>query len=130
MPNDGGLTLPGDFERVLQPTTITAYHNTSVVLEGHADRDGVVILTDNWHPWWRAQVNGVDAQRVLRVEGTFRGIHVPKGDYKILLNYRPERQKFVEILCATGFGFILFLLMFRKTVNRVLVNKKRLYRIG
>ncbi|MFD1793563.1 hypothetical protein ACFSE0_18300 [Ochrobactrum teleogrylli] len=124
------MTLPGDFERVLQPTTITAYHNTSVVLEGHADRDGVVILTDNWHPWWRAQVNGVDAQRVLRVEGTFRGIHVPKGDYKILLNYRPERQKFVEILCATGFGFILFLLMFRKTVNRVLVNKKRLYRIG
>ncbi|CAB4326858.1 MULTISPECIES: hypothetical protein [unclassified Brucella] len=122
--NDGDLTLPDDFEHTLQPTTITAYHNTWVTLEGHADQDGVVILTDTWHPWWEATVNGVGTQPVLHVESAFRGVRVPKGNYEILLSYQPWSQIIAKILCAMGIGFIISLLIFRKKINRTLIAKK------
>ena len=40
---------------------IRHYENTKVVIEVDAAQPGFVVLHDVWHPWWTADVDGVDA---------------------------------------------------------------------
>src|SRR5262249_50814732 len=37
---------------------IVRYANTEVVVEADAPAGGILLLTDVWHPWWRASVDG------------------------------------------------------------------------
>ncbi len=70
--------------------------------------NGWVVLGDSYYPGWQAQVNGKPAA-VLRANGSFRAVAVPKGLYEIVLSYEPvwfKRGLWVSgaalLLCFAG----------------------------
>lgn len=58
---------------------ITDYENTRVEVTGSSLDGGVVVLTDNIHPFWRATVNNTDTE-LQPIYGTFRQVSVPPAD--------------------------------------------------
>ena len=50
---------------------------------------GVVVLSDNWFPGWRATLDG-QAVEILRADGALRAVAVPRGRHRIAMEYRPE----------------------------------------
>jgi hypothetical protein len=50
--------------------------------------DGMVILSDNFYPGWRARVDHRPAG-IYQVNGAMRGVAVPGGKHNITMRYRP-----------------------------------------
>jgi hypothetical protein len=85
---------------------ITEYRHGKVALKAELDRPGILVVSDAWHPSWRAQVDGKDAHIAL-VNGAFRGIALPAGSHDIVMTYTPHYFDESLILAALGaFGVI------------------------
>jgi membrane protein YfhO len=67
---------------------ITAYAPESVELHAHLSKRGLVVLQDEYDPYWRATVDGRAAE-TLRVNYVFRGVVVDAGDHTVRFAYRP-----------------------------------------
>jgi hypothetical protein len=104
------LTLPADVRQRITPATISRYRNTEVEITGTADRARLVVLTDNWHPNWRASLNGTPAQ-IARVNGTFRGVWVEPGPFTIEMSYAPK-----TLPAATAISLLSLLALTAMTV--------------
>ena len=83
------VMLPSGFRNGLTRAEIASYRNAEVSIHGRAASPSMLVLTDNWHRNWRAEVNGV-ATRIAKVDGTFRGVPVPAGDFRVTMTYRPQ----------------------------------------
>ena len=89
-PATENVSLPEDLAPDdVTPVAITSYRNASVTIEGEVSEPSLIVLTDNWHPTWRATVNGVETP-IVKVEGTFRGVEVPAGPISIEMTYSPR----------------------------------------
>jgi hypothetical protein len=69
---------------------ITHYGNTRVEIAVEAPRGGVLHLADVWHPWWFATIDGMPA-RVLRANGVFRAVILPRGARQVTFTFEPLR---------------------------------------
>jgi hypothetical protein len=67
---------------------LTTYSPDRIVLNVHALSDTVLVATNNYSPFWKAHVNGVEKQ-VFPVNHTFQGLFIPRGDHEIVLTYEP-----------------------------------------
>jgi len=106
------LTLPADFREHIHPTTISSYHNAAVEIKGTASSEMLVVLSDNWHQNWHATMNGIDVP-IIKVNGTLRGVAVPKGEYVIKMNYRPHTLP-LAISISLGVLFLLIVMLFAR----------------
>jgi hypothetical protein len=59
-----------------------------VVIETTNDRDGLLVLTDNYYPGWRAYIDGVRTE-VLKANHTMRAVNVPAGRHVVSFVFRP-----------------------------------------
>ncbi len=75
-------------ERPPGQARIAAYHNTDILIEARAPGGGYVVLTDVWHPWWRATVDGKAAE-ILRANVMFRAVAIPPGDHVVRFTFHP-----------------------------------------
>jgi len=79
-------TPPGS---VLQESEAPNRYAATVTL----NRPGYVILKVNYHPWWRAEVDGHEF-RPLMLAPSFLGVEVDRGDHRIVFHFRnPSYQK-------------------------------------
>jgi SAM-dependent methyltransferase len=67
---------------------IRHYENTKVVIDVQAERSGFVVLHDVWHPWWTADIDGVETP-ILRANILFRAVQVPAGHHILTFEFRP-----------------------------------------
>jgi hypothetical protein len=67
---------------------ITGYEANQVHLQTHASGNSILVLSENYYPGWRVQIDGQPAD-VLRVNYTLRGVVVPAGEHRISFIYRP-----------------------------------------
>lgn len=111
------LTLRDDYRSSATPLEIVRYRNAEVVLAGNAAEPGLVVFTDNWHPNWSATVNGKPAQ-VLRVNGLFRGIQVPAGDFRVELKYRPKTLTLALSLSLASLALLVLIFACRRRIDR------------
>lgn len=49
---------------------------------------GLLVLTDQWFPGWRARVDGREVP-VLRVDGALRGVMLTNGSHRVTFTYEP-----------------------------------------
>jgi uncharacterized membrane protein YfhO len=73
-------------------------------------RRSLLVLTDAWHPGWRATVDGRE-QPVYRVNYLFRGVFLEPGTHTILLSYGPPYlSRTAPVAAATAALLCLMLL--------------------
>ena len=90
------LATPEGPAPVKADVRLSRYENTRVEIEVTADAAGFVVLNDIWHPWWRAQVDGVDTE-ILKANVLFRAVQVPAGTHKISFSFHPIAGALAEV---------------------------------
>lgn len=88
--------LPSDFNQLINPDFSESrpqidflhYGSNSIGLAVSADKDGFLVLSDNYHPGWKAKVDGQKAS-ILRANYIMRAIPIKKGSHRITLSFRP-----------------------------------------
>ena len=82
-----------------------------------SSKDGVLFLSDNYYPGWKAVIDG-EERKIYRADYTFRAVFVPKGEHKVLFLYEPLAFKW-------GLGIALFSLMALVATNLAFWRFKR-----
>jgi putative Mn2+ efflux pump MntP len=106
----GGLPLPGGERagvRELQTVDpsgtarIINYGNTEVIVETDSPSATLLVLTDVWHPWWRADIDGARTE-ILKADVLFRAVAVPAGRHVVRFTFHPFADAFSELLQKLG----------------------------
>jgi hypothetical protein len=84
-----------------QPNRIEADISTS--------RKGFIVISDTYHPGWRAQVDGHEVP-VLRANYIMRAVPVPEGDHRLTLRFQPRLLVLGAVITAVGW-FVLGILL-------------------
>jgi hypothetical protein len=72
------------------------YANRDVTIEVDAPGGGVLVLNDVWHPWWRATVDGKEAE-IMQANVLFRAVVVPRGTHVVHFSFHPLAGAVAEI---------------------------------
>ncbi|WP_291547560.1 hypothetical protein [Bosea sp. (in: a-proteobacteria)] len=75
---------------------LTRYGNAHVEIDVDTPAVGFVVLNDIWHPWWRAEVDGVETE-ILKANVLFRAVQVPAGKHKVRFSFRPLEGAIAEL---------------------------------
>lgn len=59
-----------------------------ITIAAKMESPGLMVLADQWHPGWRARVDGRPAE-VLRVNYALRGIALSAGEHTVVMEYKP-----------------------------------------
>ena len=70
---------------------LTEHHGDRLTIQADLACDGMVVLSDTFFPGWRARVDHTAAQ-IYEVNGSMRGVLVPKGVHTVTMRYRPTRM--------------------------------------
>jgi hypothetical protein len=57
------------------------------VFSVNADRAGFMVVAGNYHPYWKAYVNGNEV-KVYKAFGTLRAVEIPAGNSEVRMEYR------------------------------------------
>ncbi len=77
---DGGIAQ-GSAKLVQMPKMDTQ------VFQVQSDRNGFMVVAGNYHPYWKATVNGKPA-KVYKAFGNLRAVEIPKGTSEVRMEYR------------------------------------------
>jgi hypothetical protein len=83
---------------------VAYYGRERVVVETDAPRRSLLVLTDNWYPGWKADVDGAAAP-LHRVNYVVRGVPVPAGRHSVELRFVPASWRagwIVSLLAVVG----------------------------
>jgi uncharacterized membrane protein YfhO len=69
---------------------------------------GLLVVSDNYFPGWRAAVDGRAAD-ILRVNTATRGVIVPAGTHTVTMNYRPFSVYFGFLCTLAGLAAAVLL---------------------
>jgi len=75
---------------------------------------GMLIVSDNWYPGWRAEVDGQPAE-IWKVNTVIRGVVVPAGKHAVAMRYRPFSVYFGFAFTLVGLGAAIVLGRRRET---------------
>lgn len=73
------------------------YSPHRVKLDASLDREGLLVFTDVFFPGWKVLVNG-EPREILRVDYTFRGVLLEKGEHEVEFVYRPSSFQWGVVL--------------------------------
>ncbi len=90
----------------VRAATIEAYAPERVVMQATTDRPGLLVLTDLYHPGWRARVDGVETP-VLRADYFFRGVPLGPGRHEVELVFDPLSVGLGRIISLTTLAALL-----------------------
>jgi hypothetical protein len=76
---------------------IINYANTEVTVETDSSSAALLVLTDVWHPWWRAEVDGAPIE-ILKADVLFRAVAVPAGRHVVRFTFHPLAGAFDELM--------------------------------
>ncbi|MGZ6394773.1 MAG: YfhO family protein [Pseudobdellovibrionaceae bacterium] len=95
---------------------ISSYENTRVVINANFSEPGILVLPDNWHPNWKATVDG-NPTYIGKINESFRGIALAAGNHSIEMKYQPSTLP-IALLITGLFSILLASLFFlRKKVD-------------
>jgi len=80
--------------------TITEYRPNDVTVE-ISGGGGLLVLSDQYYPGWRATVDG-DSAEIVRADTVFRGVCVPPGAHTVRFEYRPRSLVVGVVMTAAG----------------------------
>jgi hypothetical protein len=75
---------------------LVRYGNAEIVVEVNSPTGGMLVLNDVWHPWWRATIDGADAE-IMRANAIFRAVPVSPGNHTVRFTFEPLRGAWREL---------------------------------
>ena len=110
---------------VVRPLSVV---NTEVIASVTLTKPAVLVLSDTWHPNWRATVDGVPTY-IGRVNEAFRGIVLPAGEHRVRFYYDPPALRYGIYISVAASGFFVILLML-SLLGRGFWNARRTINAG
>ena len=91
-----------------EPVTVLAAWGGHLALEARASRERFLVVSEVWHPSWRAKIDGRPAT-VYRTNHAMLGLAVPPGNHHIVFDFQPVHwwTGVTVSLCAGGAFAIL-----------------------
>ena len=83
------------------------------VFQVESDRAGFMVVAGNYHPYWKATVNGKDA-KVYKAFGNLRAVEIPKGKSEVRMEYRSKpfhaciKVSLLAAILLIAFGAFIF----------------------
>ncbi len=71
---------------------IAKYEPNVIELRAQMARKGVLVLSENWYPWFRAWVDGKE-QKVYRADYTLRAVVIEPGTHKVEFRFKSPYVK-------------------------------------
>jgi uncharacterized membrane protein YfhO len=107
---DGHRTALIDVPVALEPLSAGAQETTRVSstsldrmeLEVEAQSRGLLVLSENYYPGWRATIDDQPAP-IYRVDSALRGVVVPRGHSRVVLRYAPASIYWGGLLTILAF---------------------------
>jgi hypothetical protein len=83
-----GVDIKDQTQRPSGTARLVSYRNTIIDVEVTSPQGGYLVLNDQWHPWWRAEIDGKPAS-LLRANVMFRAVAVEAGTHRIRFSFHP-----------------------------------------
>ena len=89
-----GKQLPVGFDsncpipEVEEKATIIEYEANSLTIQSNASCGGLLFISDNYYPGWKAYVDGTETE-IYRADYSFRAVPIGKGSHTIIFRYDP-----------------------------------------
>ena len=80
-----------------------------MALDVTAGGEGILVLSEIWHPYWSARVDGRPTD-VLQVDVALRGVPVPDGRHTVELEFRDPHVAYGAWASAVGLAILAGLL--------------------
>jgi len=93
--------VPFSMRRRPGTARILRYANGEVDVDVNAPDGGFLLLTDVWHPWWRATLDGKPVD-IMRADVIFRAVALPPGAHEIRFTFAPFTGAATEIAQLVG----------------------------
>ena len=93
---------------------IVTYEATRVEIEATTSQQGLLILGDQYHPGWRASVDGQPTP-ILRANHTLRGVILPPGAHRVTFEFAPTSLKTGMWISGMGLALLVVLMIFGKS---------------
>ena len=83
------------------------------VFQVESDRAGFMVVAGNYHPYWKATVNGKEA-KVYKAFGNLRAVEIPKGKSEVRMEYRSKpfhaclKVSLLAAILLIAFGAFVF----------------------
>jgi len=88
---------------------ILKYDANEIQLEVSLPTSGFLVFSENYHPAWKAYVDGKPT-KVYLANYAFRAIYCPHGDHKVVMKFESKYHRAGFILTALGFAISLLML--------------------
>jgi len=88
---------------------ITSPSPDKLEIESDAVRPGILLFSENYHPYWKAKVNGKEVM-VLKAFTTLIAVEVPQGKSTVELHYQSDAVETSKTLVYIGFSLVLLLI--------------------
>jgi hypothetical protein len=87
------ISIPTKISDSTKNITLSLFEFDRMEFDYKNNQSEFLVISDAWHPNWRAKINGVDAD-IIKTNGVFKGILLPAGKGKVQLyfdnsSYRP-----------------------------------------
>jgi len=96
------LTLEPLAEGARESAQVSALTPNRMELEVDVQSRGLLVLSENYYPGWRATIDDRTAP-IYRVDGALRGLVVPPGHSRVVLRYAPASVYWGGLLTALAF---------------------------
>jgi hypothetical protein len=94
-----GDTMPGSAD-------VTQFDANRIIVRCHANSTSLLVLSENWHPDWKAYVDGKPAP-LLRAYLTLRAVALPTGEHEAVFRYESMYYRLGSISTLVGFVFFM-----------------------
>jgi len=95
-----------------------AYFQNRVVLKTLSDSDGLLYLSDNYYPGWKAYIDGQET-KIYRADYTFRAVVLPKGNHVVTFLFEPKSFKIGAILSLAALTVLGGLLVYERAKKSI-----------
>ncbi|NOR44667.1 MAG: hypothetical protein GQ534_03695 [Candidatus Delongbacteria bacterium] len=93
------------------------YDGNEVILEADMQENGLVVMTDNYFPYWHAYDESGKEIEIFKADLTYRAIELPKGKHKITFKYISKPWIISKYLTLIGLLVLVILVFYRKSKN-------------